>query len=131
MAGVKRSRENPLIIPDSTLAWEAEAAFNPSVVKGLDGKYHMLFRACGARTTVDGADVEVSSIGYAAGTSPVDFDGEHVELMHPTEHWERFGCEAPRVTFFEGRYYIFYTAVSDFSADGIKVAVAITKDFKT
>src|SRR4029077_1392673 len=28
------------------------------------------------------------------------------------------------------RYFIFYTAVSQFSADGIKVAVAITKDFK-
>ncbi len=47
--------------------------------------------------------------------------------------WEKYGCEDPRVTFFEGNYYIFYTGLSTFpfNAQGIKVAVAVTKDFKT
>ena len=130
MAGAKRSPENPILIPDSASAWEAEATFNPSVVEGRDGKIHILFRAAGAKKTVNGTEVEVSSIGHAVGTNAVRF-GAHHELIAPIEPWERYGCEDPRVTFFEGRYYIFYTAVSDFSADGIKVAVAITKDFKT
>ncbi len=129
MAGAKRSLENPILIPDPTSAWEAEATFNPSVVEGRDGKIHILFRAAGAKQNVDGREVEVSSIGHAVGANAVRF-GAHHELIAPTEAWERYGCEDPRVTFFEGRYYIFYTAVSDFSADGIKGAVAITKDFK-
>jgi predicted GH43/DUF377 family glycosyl hydrolase len=130
MAGAKRSLENPIIIPDPASAWEAEATFNPSVVEGPDGKIHILFRAAGAKQKVNGIEVEVSSIGHAIGTNAVRF-GAHHELITPTESWERYGCEDPRVTFFEGKIYIFYTAVSAFSADGIKVAVAITKDFKT
>ncbi|HUC31266.1 MAG TPA: hypothetical protein VMR99_01085 [Candidatus Paceibacterota bacterium] len=130
MAGARRSSENPILIPDTAFPWQAEATFNPSVVEGRDGKVHMLFRAMGAKTNVDGAEVEISSIGHAVGKTPAQF-GERNQLVAPTEPWERYGCEDPRVTEFEGRYYIFYTAVSDFSADGIKVAVAITKDFKT
>jgi predicted GH43/DUF377 family glycosyl hydrolase len=130
MAGAKRSPENPILIPDPSVPWEAEATFNPSVVEGHDGKIHILFRAAGAKQKVNGMEVEVSSIGHAIGTNAVRF-GSHREFVAPTEPWERYGCEDPRVTSFEGRIYIFYTAVSDFSADGIKVAVAITKDFKT
>lgn len=130
MAGAKRSSENPILIPDTSLAWESVAAFNPSVVEDGKGIVHMLFRAAGAKTSANGNEVEISSIGHVTGKNPVNFSGEHTQLVAPSEPWERYGCEDPRVTFFEGRYYIFYTAVSDFSADGIKVAVAITKDLK-
>ncbi len=120
MASVRRSSENPILIPDGALPWEAEATFNPSVVEDGNGDFHMLFRAVGAG---------VSSIGHAVGKNGVRF-GTPEQLVAPTEPWENLGCEDPRVTEFEGRYYIFYTAVSEFSADGIRVAVAITKDFK-
>lgn len=130
MAAARRSRENPILIPDPDLAWESQATFNPSVAETKDGKVHLLFRAAGAKQSVDGAEVEISSIGHAAGTNAVHF-GAHTQLVAPAEPWERYGCEDPRVTEFEGRFYIFYTAVSQFSADGIKVAVAITRDFKT
>ena len=53
------------------------------------------------------------------------------ELFGPEHDWERYGCEDPRATTFEGKHYIFYTAVREFSAEGIKVAVAITEDCKT
>jgi predicted GH43/DUF377 family glycosyl hydrolase len=130
MAGAKRSPENPILIPDSAVAWEAEATFNPSVVEDKKGIIHMLFRAAGAKQNVNGVDIEISSIGHAVGRTAARFKDHH-QLIAPMEPWERYGCEDPRVTEFEGRYYIFYTAVSDFSADGIKVAVAVTKDFKT
>lgn len=130
MAGAKRSPQNPILIPDAAVPWEAEATFNPSVVEGRDGKIHMLFRAAGAKTQVDGKEVEISTIGHTVSTSPLRFAGARQEFIVPEEEWERYGCEDPRVTLFEGHYYIFYTAVSDFSADGIKVAVAVTKDFK-
>ena len=50
----------------------------------------------------------------------------------PEEIWERYGCEDPRVTKFGKNYYIFYTALSSypFTADSIKVAVAISPDLK-
>ena len=130
MASVKRSPENPILMPDPTSPWQEEATYNPSVAE-YGGKVHLLFRATGKRQTVDGREVEVSSIGHVSGKNGVDFSGERDRLVAPVEPWERFGCEDPRVTEFEGRFYIFYTAVSDFSANGIKVAVAITKDFKT
>jgi predicted GH43/DUF377 family glycosyl hydrolase len=52
--------------------------------------------------------------------------------LSPEEPWDAHGCEDPRVTYFEGKYYIFYTALSGFpfSKDNIKVAVAISKDLK-
>jgi predicted GH43/DUF377 family glycosyl hydrolase len=121
MAPVKRSPENPIVVPESDVVWRSAAAFNPSVVEGKNGGVHMVFRA-----TANGS--ETSSIGHAASGDGVRF-GAAERLISPTEPWERSGCEDPRVTMFEGRYYIFYTAVSEFSADGIKVAVAITEDF--
>ena len=53
---------------------------------------------------------------------------ERRQFIVPEHPWEQFGCEDPRVTEFEGRLYIFYTAVAAFSADGIKVGVAISDD---
>jgi len=59
-------------------------------------------------------------------------------LSSPPAHqagddWDKYGCEDPRVTKMDGKYYIFYTALSryPFTADGIKVGVAVTRDFKT
>jgi predicted GH43/DUF377 family glycosyl hydrolase len=120
MPGVKRSTENPILIPDSNSPWQAEGTFNPSVVES-GGKFHMLFRA---------AEKEVSSIGHSVSKNGIRFSGAD-QFIKPSESWESKGCEDPRVTDFEGRYFIFYTAVSEFDANGIKVAVAITKDFKT
>jgi len=129
MPAVKRSKRNPILIPDPHAPWEAVAAHNPAVVES-GGRVHMLYRAVSAKQKIGDAEVEVSSVGYASGKDGVDF-GEHRLLFGPVNEWERFGCEDPRVTEFEGKFYIFYTAVSEFSANGIKVAVAITRDFKT
>jgi predicted GH43/DUF377 family glycosyl hydrolase len=129
MADVKRSSENPILIPESSVSWESEAAFNPSVVE-YDGRVHMLYRAVSAKQNMNGSEIEISSIGHTSGKDGIHF-GERKQLIAPHEPWEKLGCEDPRVTAFDGKFYIFYTAVSEFSADGIKVAVAITKDFKT
>ena len=53
-------------------------------------------------------------------------------LIVPEYDFEKYGCEDPRVTKLGSKYYIFYTALSNypFNADGIRVAMAITKDFK-
>lgn len=74
---------------------------------------------------------QMSTIGIAESTDGDHFD-KRAQFITPEAEWEKFGCEDPRVTFFEGKYYIFYTALSTypFSASGIKVAVAVSTDLK-
>ena len=125
---VKRSSENPILLPDAKSPWESAAAYNPCVV--TSGRtVHMFYRATGAKRKIGDREVEVSTIGHAESGDGIHFKNR-VELFGPEYEWERYGCEDPRATEFEGRYYIFYTAVREFSADGIKVAVAVTKDLK-
>ncbi|MGB7957689.1 MAG: hypothetical protein WCF77_02500 [Minisyncoccia bacterium] len=122
----KRSSENPILLPDPGSAWESEAVYNPSPVV-CRKLVHLLYRATGKAK--DGQS-ETSSIGIASGKDGVRFKDRR-QFIVPEYPWETFGCEDPRVTEFEGRFYIFYTAVAAFSADGIKVAVAVSDDLKT
>lgn len=126
---VKRSPENPIVSPDPTVSWRAAGAYNPSVVEH-DGVVHLLYRAVSGKQKVGDMEAEISCIGHAIGKDGIHFS-KHSQLVAPEFDWERYGCEDPRVTEFEGKFYIFYTAVREFSPDGIKVAVAVTKDFKT
>ncbi|MBU4480412.1 hypothetical protein KKG48_03150 [Patescibacteria group bacterium] len=117
-----RSEENPILIPNSKNFWEAEATFNGCPV--VDGKkIHFVFRALSPSNN--------SSIGYSLSSDGVHFK-KHRQFIKPEYDWEKYGCEDPRVTKLNGKFYIFYTALSTFpfSADGIKVGLAITKDFK-
>jgi len=90
----------------------------------------VLYRAVSAPDRLHSPEhISVVGIGHSK-------DGVHIEdrkqFIIPEEPWEKFGCEDPRVTKFEGRYYIFYTALSayPFSAQNIKVAVAISDDLE-
>jgi beta-1,2-mannobiose phosphorylase / 1,2-beta-oligomannan phosphorylase len=126
----KRSNENPVLLPEPDNNWEGEATFNGSSVL-YKGKTVILYRAESLSLT-DGAGKRVtSSIGYADSKDGVHFKNRH-QFIRPEHEWERFGCEDPRVTKLDGKYYIFYTALSKypFEPDGIKVGLAITKDFK-
>ncbi|MEI6462345.1 MAG: hypothetical protein WCO33_01590 [bacterium] len=126
---VKRDHHNPILAPNSRNYWEAFATFNMSVVK--TGKTtHGLYRAISSSDPLRKPD-QVSIIGYAKSKDGVHFE-ERTPFITPKEDWEKYGCEDPRVTFFEGTYYTFYTALSQypFNADGIKVAVALSKDFE-
>ena len=126
-----RSNKNPILQPNKDNDWEKLATFNPSVV--FNGKkYNMLYRAISDKQKRQGYELELSSIGCIEGNSYDSFLKNRHELVKPEYYWEAFGCEDPRVTELDGKYYIFYTALSTypFSADGIKVGLAITKDFK-
>ncbi len=126
MFDVKRSLGNPILHPDPDSPWESEATFNPSVVVE-DGVTHLFYRAVGKPE--DGT-TEYSRIGHAVSRGGGRFK-DRTPFIVPEHDWERRGCEDPRATSFEGRTYIFYTAVSEFNADGIKIAVAVTDDLKT
>jgi len=126
---VKRSHHNPIITPDRNNYWEASATFNMSVLK--KGKtFYGVYRAISAEDKFL-TPGRISIIGLGESK-----DGRHFEkripFITPKEEWEKYGCEDPRITYFEGQYYIFYTALSlyPFEASGIRVALAISKDLK-
>lgn len=131
MIRVERSSENPIVVGESGNFWERSAAFNGCPIR-RGGKIDLLYRAQSSRVLHEGETYEVSSIGHTTSVDGIHFTN-HRQLIVPEEPWERFGCEDPRVTEIDGTFYIFYTALSTypFSADGIKVAVALSKDLKT
>lgn len=129
MVSVKRYTNNPVLMPDKRNIWEAYAVLNGSIVKASD-IYHLLYRAISEPQQWQDAHMRVSSIGHAFSGDGLHFDNR-TQFIVPEYEWEMYGCEDPRVVFIDGAYVIFYTAISTNppSQDGIRVGVAITKDF--
>lgn len=129
MFTVTRSRHNPVLIPIPEHYWEAFATFNPSPVKRGRTTF-LLYRAMSLPDVLTTPN-QRSIVGIAQSTDGKHFI-KHAPFIVPEDEWEKFGCEDPRVTYFEGAYYVFYTALGahPFSAEGIKVAVAVSKDLK-
>ncbi|HEU5114805.1 MAG TPA: hypothetical protein VFT82_03495 [Candidatus Paceibacterota bacterium] len=130
MFTVTRSERNPIISPSKEYPWEAWATFNWCPVK--DGRtIHAVYRAMSDVEQLSEPRIRVSNIARATSKDGVNFT-DHLPFIISDTDFDRYGCEDPRVTKFEDTYYIFYTALSTypFSADGIKVAVATSKDMK-
>jgi len=114
-----RSANNPIIEPRPEIAWESAGTFNPGAVKNGEIT-HILYRAVNEHN--------ISSLGYAA-----TIDGETIldrsmePVLSPDGPWEELGCEDPRITTFDGTYYVFYTA---YSRRGPRIALASTTDFR-
>lgn len=129
---IERYKKNPVLAPKSFHSWQAQAVFNGCPVR-QGNKIHLVFRALSLPHYHSSARTRlmVSEIGIAESKDGLDFHNRK-RLIIPEEPWERFGCEDPRVTKLNGKYYIFYTALSayPFRAEGIRVGVAVTKDLK-
>ena len=127
---VKKSKQNPILVPDKNHYWEEFATFNLCPIKHK-GKIYGLYRAISAEDVLQNPK-QVSIIGIAESKDGIHFKNR-VPLITPQKDWEQYGCEDPRVTYFEGKFYIFYTALSQypFNSNGIKVAVAVSGDLKT
>lgn len=131
MISVTRDKNNPFFLPQNENDWEKEAAFNCSVIYD-NSVYHMLYRAIsGPMRWQDRDTILLSSIGYAKGDDGTHFSNRR-QFIKPEYEWEKFGCEDPRVTKLDGKYYIFYTAISSYppNPESIKVALATTHDFQ-
>ncbi|MEK7606285.1 MAG: hypothetical protein AAB458_01680 [Patescibacteria group bacterium] len=131
MFTVARSPHNPILSPVKQNPWEAYAVFNwcPTSYRGT---HIALYRAMSEEIYYEGSHMRISTIGIARGRDDTHFN-EREQFIAPEHDWERFGCEDPRVTKIDGTYYIFYTALGTypFTADGIRIAVAVSKDMKT
>jgi predicted GH43/DUF377 family glycosyl hydrolase len=131
MINISRYPANPIFKPDEDNFWENHAAFNCSVIK-VDDRYKMVYRAMSKPKFIAGAELNLSVIGIADSADGIGFSKRKL-FIEPEEEWEKFGLEDPRITFMDGKYYIFYTALSSWppTATNIRVGVAISKDLKT
>ncbi|MDO8682616.1 MAG: glycosidase [Armatimonadota bacterium] len=133
---VQRWLGNPVLEPTQNW-WECRAVFNAGAVYH-DGRVHLLYRALG--------DDYLSRLGYASSIDGFNFDvrsSTPVLESEPGDEFERLGCEDPRVTRIDGKFYITYTAASVYPSsnpmpDGctgapwrVRVALASTDDFQT
>ncbi|OGD67070.1 hypothetical protein A2442_00395 [Candidatus Campbellbacteria bacterium RIFOXYC2_FULL_35_25] len=129
---LRRSKYNPILSPVRQHNWESFATFNWSPIQ-IEDKLHCVYRAMSLPEPLEnGEKISMSVIGHASSDDGIEFDNR-LPFIVPEESWEKYGCEDPRVTKLDGKYYIFYTALSEFPfrAEGIKVAVAISKDLET
>ncbi|MDD3663247.1 MAG: hypothetical protein PHT84_05290 [Candidatus Pacebacteria bacterium] len=127
---IKKSVYNPILIPNKDHYWEGFATFNMCPIKKGKTTYG-LYRAL---STVDKIcpQQQISIIGISKSKDGVHFEDRR-PFVEPDQEWDIHGCEDPRVTFFEGKYYIFYTALSryPFGPEAIKVGVAVSKDLES
>lgn len=129
MLKVKRATENPIVSPTKN-DWEKEGSFN-GCASFAENKFHLVYRALSSSQSYRGSEMKVSSIGYAQSDNGIHFVNRR-QLIKPEQEWEIFGCEDPRITYIDGKYFIFYTALSTypFTPEGIHIGLAITKDFQ-
>lgn len=122
---IRREPHNPILAPVRERPWEAIATYNPSVVATSEGA-HLFYRAFGNPSALQTPSAGMSTIGHAFSEDGVHFHSRE-QVIAPEQAWETFGCEDPRVTFFEGKWYCFYTALGGYpyGPDNIKVAVAV------
>jgi len=131
---VKRDDHNPILKPIKEHPWESAATFSWSLVREKGGKVHYFYRAMSEPEQIVGSNASISSICHASTSDELHVK-DREQIIFPDTHFDKFGCEDPRVSFFEGKYYIFYTALGGFpfSAENIKVAVVVgdsPKQFK-
>jgi len=133
---IRREPHNPILAPQRDRPWEGVATYNPSAVRlpampahagqaGTEDGVHIFYRALGSPDALQTPTAGLSSIGTAFAEDGVHFQSRQ-QIIIPQESWDVFGCEDPRVTYFEGRWYCFYTALGGypFGPDNIKVALA-------
>jgi beta-1,2-mannobiose phosphorylase / 1,2-beta-oligomannan phosphorylase len=132
MLQATREEQNPLLKPNVANPWQEHAVFNGNVIKDANGVYHMVYRASTNVTKYHDKELMVSTVGYASSKDGIYWENTK-QLIAPELDWEFYGCEDPRMTKINDTYYIFYTGLSSWppNAPGIKVGVAITKDFIT
>jgi predicted GH43/DUF377 family glycosyl hydrolase len=110
--------KNPIIAPRQGREWEVNGTFNPGAMIN-NGAIHLLYRAVGINM--------ISRLGYARTRNGMEMDRRSSDpVLSPSAEWEEFGCEDPRITNFDGTFYITYTA---YSRRGPRIALASTKNF--
>lgn len=112
-------KKEGVVLEKTRLEFENQAVLNPSCVQ--DGyNVHMFYRAV--------KKGNYSSIGYCKLEGPLKIvERAKKPVIAPQYKYELQGIEDPRITQFDGRYYLFYTA---YDGKNALAAYAVSKDLK-
>jgi predicted GH43/DUF377 family glycosyl hydrolase len=135
--GIDMKRHGIVASPSGDLG----ATFNPAAIEVENGRYIMLVRSIPKGYSKTGPNNQFddnysSHLSLWEGTSPDNFKLVTPEAIKPDQPYDCFGAEDPRITKIGDTWYITYTALSigmgqpDIK-DGVRIALASTKDFKT
>lgn len=102
---MRRFEGNPILGPVATNAWESRRVFNAAACYA-DRRVHILYRAIGN----DG----VSRLGYAGSPDGFRIDERLPSpAFEPNSEAEKGGCEDPRLTQFDEKFIMAYTALRE------------------
>ena len=91
--------ENPILRPQGD-TWESSSVYNPAAVV-KDDQVVLLYRAH--------ADDIISHVGLATSDDGIHFERRPEPVLSPSEPYDEFGVEDPRVTEIDGTYYLTYS----------------------
>ena len=112
-------KKEGVILEPTELEFENQGVLNPTVVQ-QGNTLHMFYRAV--------KKGNYSSIGYCKLDGPLKVVKRLKKpVLSPEFDYEKQGTEDPRIVFFKGIYYIFYTA---YDGKNALVAYAKSKDLK-
>lgn len=128
----KLYEHNPILTPNKKQSWEAEAVFNGCPIQ-KGNKVFLLYRAMSLPYyhAIVKKRLAISDIGIAESEDGLNFCNRK-RLIKPEFEWETFGCEDPRVTKLNNKYFIFYTGLANWppGAEDIKIGLAISEDLE-
>ncbi|MFM7088223.1 MAG: hypothetical protein ACKOW9_01675 [Candidatus Paceibacterota bacterium] len=132
MFTVHRSESNPILSPQKKNPWESKATFNGCPIKISKNETAIVYRAMSEPDIYKNPNLAMSIIGIAYSKNGEEY-GNTRPFITPSEDFDKYGCEDPRVTKIDDVYYIFYTALGGFpfGPENIKTAVALSYDMKT
>jgi beta-1,2-mannobiose phosphorylase / 1,2-beta-oligomannan phosphorylase len=123
---LQRYEKNPILTPNEANWWESKAVFNCGIIH-YDNKFHMLYRAIGEYERY------ISRIGYASSTDGYSFARSNNIALEPTQDYEEYGIEDPRIVEIDHQIYITYVILSAYVTAGeiveASTALATTTDF--
>jgi beta-1,2-mannosidase len=90
---------NPILTPQGE-DWESGSVYNPAAVV-VDDRVALLYRAH--------SDDIVSHVGLAWSDDGINFQREPDPVISPSEEFDRYGVEDPRVTRVGDTYYLTYS----------------------
>ena len=125
---LQRYEKNPILMPNEANWWESKAVFNCAILH-YENKFHMLYRAIGEYERY------ISRIGYASSPDGYSFARSNHIALEPTQDYEKYGIEDPRMVEIDNQVYITYVILSSYVTDEAIVeastALATTTDFLT
>ncbi|PIS08969.1 hypothetical protein COT75_03845 [Candidatus Beckwithbacteria bacterium CG10_big_fil_rev_8_21_14_0_10_34_10] len=125
---LKKYHQNPILFPDPNHAWKSKAVFNAAAIY-LNNRFYLIYRALSNDNT--------STLGCAVSTNGFKFEHLSNEPIYvPRIVLEQkiranafSGCEDPRITRLENKYYMFYTAFNGLNLPRVVMSTILVENF--